>query len=83
AGNSITQLQNSLASTNSAVNKKADAQALSALTGRVSDAEGKLSSQSDQLSTLENSLRLGSLISNGSLDNDATFWVNSGSGSAF
>ncbi|ELA2894963.1 carbohydrate binding domain-containing protein [Klebsiella pneumoniae] len=83
AGNSITQLQNSLASTNSAVNKKADAQALSALTGRVSDAEGKLSSQSDQLSTLENSLRLGSLISNGSLDNDATFWADSGSGSAF
>lgn len=83
AGNSITQLQNSLASTNSAVDKKADAQALSALTGRVSDAEGKLSSQSDQLSTLENSLRLGSLISNGSLDNDATFWADSGSGSAF
>nr|WP_256946328.1 DUF1983 domain-containing protein [Klebsiella michiganensis] len=82
-GNSITKLTNDLSTTNSNVAKKADGAAVTALTNRVTEAEGNISSQSDQLTMLKNSLAEGSLISNGGLNVDASFWEDSGPGSAF
>lgn len=82
-GNSITKLTNDLSTTNSNVAKKADGAAVTALTNRVTEAEGNISSQSNQLATLSNSLAEGSLICNGGLNVDASFWENSGPGSAF
>ncbi len=82
-GNSITKLTNELSTTNSNVAKKADGTAVTALTNRVTEAEGNISSQSNQLATLSNSLAEGSLICNGGLNVDASFWEDSGSGSAF
>ncbi|HHM4254819.1 TPA: phage tail protein [Klebsiella pneumoniae] len=82
-GNSITKLTNELSTTNSNVAKKADGAAVTALTNRVTEAEGNISSQSNQLATLSNSLAEGSLICNGGLNVDASFWEDSGSGSAF
>lgn len=82
-GNSITKLTNDLSTTNSNVAKKADGAAVTALTNRVTEAEGNISSQSNQLATLSNSLAEGSLICNGGLNVDASFWEDSGSGSAF
>lgn len=82
-GNSITKLTNELSTTNSNVAKKADGTAVTALTNRVTEAEGNISSQSNQLATLSNSLAEGSLICNGGLNVDASFWEDSGPGSAF
>lgn len=82
-GNSITKLTNDLSTTNSNVAKKADGAAVTALTNRVTEAEGNISSQSNQLATLSNSLAEGSLICNGGLNVDASFWEDSGPGSAF
>ncbi|MDE4761288.1 hypothetical protein, partial [Klebsiella pneumoniae] len=65
------------------VAKKADGAAVTALTNRVTEAEGNISSQSNQLATLSNSLAEGSLICNGGLNVDASFWEDSGPGSAF
>ncbi|MCD5665100.1 hypothetical protein LB407_27810, partial [Klebsiella pneumoniae] len=45
-----------LATTNGTVNKKADATALNALTTRVSSAEGKLESQGQSITSLQNGL---------------------------
>lgn len=82
-GNSITKLTNDLSTTNSNVAKKADGAAVTALTNRVTEAEGNISSQSNQLATLSNSLAEGSLICNGGLNVDTSFWEDSGPGSAF
>ncbi|HCM5879842.1 TPA: DUF1983 domain-containing protein [Klebsiella pneumoniae] len=82
-GNSITKLTNDLSTTNSNVAKKADGAAVTALTNRVTEAEGNISSQSNHLATLSNSLAEGSLICNGGLNVDASFWEDSGPGSAF
>ncbi|WP_200782992.1 phage tail tip fiber protein [Klebsiella variicola] len=82
-GNSITKLTNDLSTTNSNVAKKADGAAVTALTNRVTETEGNISSQSNQLATLSNSLAEGSLICNGGLNVDASFWEDSGPGSAF
>ncbi|HHS9650000.1 TPA: TipJ family phage tail tip protein [Klebsiella oxytoca] len=82
-GSSIAKLQNDLTTTNSNVSKKADASAVTALTNRVSATEGNLTTQSGQLTMLKNTLAEGSLISNGSMDVDLSFWENSGTGSAF
>ncbi|MCY1957660.1 phage tail protein [Klebsiella pneumoniae] len=82
-GNSITKLTNDLSTTNSNVAKKADGAAVTALTNRVTEAEGNISSQSNQLAMLSNSLAEGSLICNGGLNVDASFWEDSGPGSAF
>ncbi|MGJ0820528.1 phage tail tip fiber protein [Klebsiella pneumoniae] len=82
-GNSITKFTNDLSTTNSNVAKKADGAAVTALTNRVTEAEGNISSQSNQLATLSNSLAEGSLICNGGLNVDASFWEDSGPGSAF
>ncbi|MDK1838336.1 DUF1983 domain-containing protein [Klebsiella sp. K5-233] len=82
-GNSITKLTNDLSTTNSNVAKKADGAAVTALTNRVTEAEGNISSQSNKLATLSNSLAEGSLICNGGLNVDASFWEDSGPGSAF
>ncbi|MFQ1294947.1 phage tail tip protein [Klebsiella pneumoniae] len=82
-GNSITKLTNDLSTTNSNVAKKADGAAVTALTNRVTEAEGNISSQSNQLATLSNSLAEGGLICNGGLNVDASFWEDSGPGSAF
>ncbi len=82
-GNSITKLTNDLSTTNSNVAKKADGAAVTALTNRVTEAEGNILSQSNQLATLSNSLAEGSLICNGGLNVDASFWEDSGPGSAF
>lgn len=79
----ITKLQNDLTTTNTNVNKKADASAVTALTNRVTATEGSLTTQSGQLTMLKNSLAEGSLISNGGMDVDLSFWENSGTGSAF
>ncbi|WP_235891692.1 DUF1983 domain-containing protein [Klebsiella spallanzanii] len=79
----ITKLQNDLTTTNTNVNKKADASAVTALTNRVTATEGSLTTQSGQLTMLKNSLADGSLISNGGMDVDLSFWENSGTGSAF
>ncbi|HGY1289459.1 TPA: carbohydrate binding domain-containing protein [Raoultella ornithinolytica] len=82
-GQSITQLQNGLSSADANIAKKADGTAVTALTNRVTDAEGTITAQGAQLTMLKNSLAEGSLISNGGLNVDASFWDNSGSGSAF
>lgn len=82
-GSAITKLQNDLTTTNSDVSKKADASAVTALTNRVSATEGNLTTQSGQLTMLKNTLAEGSLISNGGMDVDLSFWENSGTGSAF
>lgn len=82
-GNSITKLTNDLSTTNSNVAKKADGAAVTALTNRVTEAEGNISTQGNQLATLSNSLAEGSLICNGGLNVDASFWEDSGPGSAF
>ncbi|HBW9480626.1 TPA: DUF1983 domain-containing protein [Klebsiella pneumoniae] len=82
-GNSITKLTNDLSTTNSNVAKKADGAAVTALTNRVTEAEGNISSQSNQLATLSNSLAEGGIICNGGLNVDASFWEDSGPGSAF
>lgn len=82
-GQSITQLTNDLSTANGNIAKKADGTAVTALTNRVTDAEGTITAQGDQLTTLKNSLAEGSLISNGGLGVDASFWDSSGSGSAF
>ncbi|MEE7534585.1 DUF1983 domain-containing protein [Klebsiella huaxiensis] len=82
-GSAITKLQNDLTTTNTNVNKKADASAVTALTNRVSATEGNLTTQSGQLTMLKNTLAEGSLISNGGMDVDLSFWENSGTGSAF
>ncbi|HIH9695354.1 TPA: TipJ family phage tail tip protein [Klebsiella pneumoniae] len=82
-GSAITKLQNDLTTTNSNVSKKADASAVTALTNRVSATEGNLTTQSGQLTMLKNTLAEGSLISNGGMDVDLSFWENSGTGSAF
>ena len=82
-GIAIAKLQNDLTTTNSNVSKKADASAVTALTNRVSATEGNLTTQSGQLTMLKNTLAEGSLISNGGMDVDLSFWENSGTGSAF
>ncbi|HDX8991259.1 TPA: DUF1983 domain-containing protein [Klebsiella oxytoca] len=82
-GSAIAKLQNDLTTTNSNVSKKADASAVTALTNRVSATEGNLTTQSGQLTMLKNTLAEGSLISNGGMDVDLSFWENSGTGSAF
>ncbi|HED4267707.1 TPA: DUF1983 domain-containing protein [Klebsiella oxytoca] len=82
-GSAIAKLQNDLTTTNSDVSKKADASAVTALTNRVSATEGNLTTQSGQLTMLKNTLAEGSLISNGGMDVDLSFWENSGTGSAF
>ncbi|EPK7768306.1 TipJ family phage tail tip protein [Klebsiella oxytoca] len=82
-GSAIAKLQNDLTTTNSNVSTKADASAVTALTNRVSATEGNLTTQSGQLTMLKNTLAEGSLISNGSMDVDLSFWENSGTGSAF
>ncbi|MEQ4874018.1 DUF1983 domain-containing protein [Klebsiella oxytoca] len=82
-GSVIAKLQNDLTTTNSNVSKKADASAVTALTNRVSATEGNLTTQSGQLAMLKNSLAEGSLISNGGMDVDLSFWENAGTGSAF
>ena len=82
-GSAIAKLQNDLTTTNSNVSTKADASAVTALTNRVSATEGNLTTQSGQLTMLKNTLAEGSLISNGGMDVDLSFWENSGTGSAF
>ncbi|EPO5340271.1 TipJ family phage tail tip protein [Klebsiella oxytoca] len=82
-GSAIAKLQNDLTTTNSNVSTKADASAVTALTNRVSATEGNLTTQSVQLTMLKNTLAEGSLISNGGMDVDLSFWENSGTGSAF
>ncbi|EMJ5764290.1 DUF1983 domain-containing protein [Klebsiella oxytoca] len=82
-GSAIAKLQNDLTATNSNVSTKADASAVTALTNRVSATEGNLTTQSGQLTMLKNTLAEGSLISNGGMDVDLSFWENSGTGSAF
>lgn len=82
-GSAITKLQNDLTTTNSNVSKKADASAVTALINQVSATEGNLTTQSGQLTMLKNTLAEGSLISNGGMDVDLSFWENSGTGSAF
>ncbi|HHT1833110.1 TPA: phage tail tip fiber protein, partial [Klebsiella pneumoniae] len=52
----LTNLQNSLNTTNSNVAKKADATALTSVDNRVTEAEGKLTTQSQQLTNLANVL---------------------------
>lgn len=52
----LTNLQNSLNTTNSNVSKKADATALISVDNRVTEAEGKLTTQSQQLTNLANVL---------------------------
>ncbi|WP_373858561.1 DUF1983 domain-containing protein [Klebsiella variicola] len=52
----LTNLQNSLNTTNSNVSKKADATALTSVDNRVTEAEGKLTTQSQQLTNLANEL---------------------------
>lgn len=52
----LTNLQNSLNTTNSNVSKKADATALASVDNRVTEAEGKLTTQSQQLTNLANVL---------------------------
>ncbi|WP_116962820.1 TipJ family phage tail tip protein, partial [Klebsiella pneumoniae] len=52
----LTNLQNSLNTTNSNVSKKADATALTSVDNRVTEAEGKLTTQSQQLTNLANVL---------------------------
>ncbi|WP_232554893.1 TipJ family phage tail tip protein [Klebsiella pneumoniae] len=52
----LTNLQNSLNTTNSNVSKKADATALTSVDNRVKEAEGKLTTQSQQLTNLANVL---------------------------
>ena len=52
----LTNLQNSLSTTNSNVSKKADATALTSVDNRVTEAEGKLTTQSQQLTNLANVL---------------------------
>ncbi|WP_400184928.1 DUF1983 domain-containing protein [Klebsiella pneumoniae] len=52
----LTNLQNSLNTTNSKVSKKADATALTSVDNRVTEAEGKLTTQSQQLTNLANVL---------------------------
>ncbi|BAS36072.1 phage tail fiber protein [Klebsiella pneumoniae] len=52
----LTNLQNSLNTTNSNVSKKADATALTSVDTRVTEAEGKLTTQSQQLTNLANVL---------------------------
>ncbi|HFT4424770.1 MULTISPECIES: DUF1983 domain-containing protein [Klebsiella pneumoniae complex] len=52
----LTNLQNSLNTTNSNVSKKADATALTSVDNRVAEAEGKLTTQSQQLTNLANVL---------------------------
>ncbi|MCF6688252.1 TipJ family phage tail tip protein, partial [Raoultella terrigena] len=82
-GQAITSLQGGLSSANGNIAKKADGTAVTALTNRVTDAEGTITAQGAQLTMLKNSLAEGSLISNGGLNVDASFWDNSGPGSAF
>lgn len=79
----IAKLQNDLTTTNASVSKKADASAVTALTNRVTGTEGNLATQSGQLTMLKNSLAEGSLVSNGGMNVDLSFWENSGTGSAF
>ena len=52
----LTNLQNSLNTTNSNVSKMADATALTSVDNRVTEAEGKLTTQSQQLTNLANVL---------------------------
>ncbi|MDM7303564.1 hypothetical protein QUH53_25545, partial [Klebsiella quasipneumoniae subsp. similipneumoniae] len=52
----LTNLQNSLNTTNSNVSKKADATALTSVDNRVTETEGKLTTQSQQLTNLANVL---------------------------
>ncbi|HBS6448681.1 TPA: carbohydrate binding domain-containing protein [Klebsiella pneumoniae] len=52
----LTNLQNSLNTTNSNLSKKADATALTSVDNRVTEAEGKLTTQSQQLTNLANVL---------------------------
>lgn len=52
----LTNLQNSLNTTNSNVSKKADATALTSVDNRVTEAEGKLTTQSQRLTNLANVL---------------------------
>nr|WP_249415953.1 MULTISPECIES: carbohydrate binding domain-containing protein [unclassified Klebsiella] len=82
-GQAITSLQGGLSSANANIAKKADGTAVTALTNRVTDAEGTITAQGAQLTMLKNSLAEGSLISNGGLNVDASFWDDSGTGSAF
>ncbi|HBM3176933.1 TPA: DUF1983 domain-containing protein [Klebsiella michiganensis] len=52
----LTNLQNSLNTTNSNVSKKADATALTSVDNRVTNAEGQLTAQSQSITNLQNSL---------------------------
>ncbi|MCP6769624.1 hypothetical protein NL529_32730, partial [Klebsiella pneumoniae] len=52
----LTNLQNSLNTTNSNVSKKDDATALTSVDNRVKEAAGKLTTQSQQLTNLANVL---------------------------
>lgn len=80
---SITKLTNDLATTNSNVNKKADATALSTLQSTVTQHGNTLTSQGNSITSLKNSLTSGSLILNGGLEVDSANWENSGTGSSY
>ncbi|WP_142900598.1 carbohydrate binding domain-containing protein, partial [Klebsiella pneumoniae] len=82
-GNSLVSLRNDLTAVQSDITKKADASALQNLQNTVSQQGDALSSQSDLVTMLENSLSEGSLIGNGSLKTDASLWEDSGTGSGF
>ncbi|HEJ0074657.1 TPA: DUF1983 domain-containing protein, partial [Klebsiella oxytoca] len=82
-GSSITSLQNGLTTANQNIAKKADASAVTSLSNRVTEAEGKLTSQSNSITQLQASLISGSLIANGGMESDLSLWVDSGTGSAF
>ncbi|WP_181945880.1 hypothetical protein, partial [Klebsiella pneumoniae] len=79
-GNSLVSLRNDLTAVQSDITKKADASALQNLQNTVSQQGDALSSQSDLVTMLENSLSEGSLIGNGSLKTDASLWEDSGTG---
>lgn len=75
----LTNLQNSLNTTNSNVSKKADATALTSVDNRVTEAEGKLTTQSQQLTNLANVLMTAQESMN--VDN-MSFVVPAGTGDA-
>ncbi|HHT4259118.1 TPA: phage tail tip fiber protein [Klebsiella variicola] len=82
-GSAITNLQNSLQTTNSNVSQKADSSAVTSLANKVTQNADDIASNSAQTTMLQNSLASGSLIVNGGLSSDTSMWADSGTGSGF
>lgn len=82
-GSAITDLKNSLQTTNNNVSKKADSSALTSLANKVTQNADGIATNSAQTTMLQNSLASGSLVINGSLASDTSMWADSGTGSGF